>query len=1223
LSALLLALAALLVVPGMNTARAEVTDLADGPLTHSAVSEVRPNLLFILDDSGSMAWQSLTGTDGTGQHSTSVAEFYSAILNGAYYNPNITYSPGVKSDSSSLGNSVPKAALNDAYIGTGTTNLETLCYSKPDQVPPLPGTPDPPVPMVSSNTTACKAAKDATYNTTRGKFAFFYQYDNSLFKAGTFDCRFTPPALPNTTNKNCYKRVDIVSTTASYPIRLPSGIQVKKPDGTNATRTYAEEIQNFANWHSYYRSRMNIMKTASGQAFSSVRDNFRVGFLTINPGKDGDTPNPVVPAKYLKIARFDQAHKDAWYKLFYGQTTNGSTPLRSALARAGRHFAGITTDINNGMAEDPLEYSCQQNFALLTTDGYWNDSSGGPKHTSNATVGDQDSKADLVAPFYVTRLSGTLDGKATADTLADVAMYYYKTDLRTAAQKPKNLAGAEVYENNVRTTDKDFATHQHMTTFTLGLGVSGKMRFPKPDEADYEQAASGDFYNIKSGASDCSWEPGKPCNWPVPVSNTNTTLDDLWHTAVNGRGQYFSAKEPTSLVSGLRKALEGINLLQGAAAASATSSPNVTKTENLIYSSIFNTSVWTGEIFARRLDPANGLELIPKVWSTDGVDVFSGDATVPGSLDARTKASTDDRSIYTLDSGALNKLKSFEWVNLAAEKSFFENKCVAPYQLSHCGELVGTPELVTANSGEALVNYLRGRTGNEGSVFRDRTAVLGDTVSAAPHFLKAPRYEFAHDDYAKFKNDNAKRQPMLYVGANDGMMHALNADNGTEVWAYIPKMLLPDLYNLADKDYPGNHQFYVDGTPETMDIFDGSNWKTILVSGLNKGGRGFYALDVTIPDKPEGMWEICSDKTRCAIFDEDIGYSYGRVVVTKRKSNGQWVVIITSGYNNIKPGDGKGYLYVLDAFTGKILEKVSTGVGGVDGSCAAPALCGPSGLGRIGGYAESFLTDNTDSYVYGGDLWGNLWRFDLTKAATTVLKLAELKDAGGKPQSITTVPQVTVVDGKYRVVYAGTGRFLGMDDIGDPAKVVPALSYAYQNSFYAIKDTDKAYGNIRSLVGLVSGGMIPRKVTENPANGERKITGDPSDFAKDTGWFFDFNPDGVAPGERLNVDAELTQRTLFFVTNIPKVAAVCGGTGEHFPYSLDYKSGLAVNTAPGGVIGTRGSGIAVGVILIRLPDGSTKAIITTESATKRVAGVQIGSQTPTVKRMSWREIISQ
>ncbi len=209
-----------------------------------------------------------------------------------------------------------------------------------------------------------------------------------------------------------------------------------------------------------------------------------------------------------------------------------------------------------------------------------------------------------------------------------------------------------------------------MVTFTLGLGLEGFMDY----QSDYETAAAGDFAKIKAGTNNaCSWTTGT-CNWPAPVANEPSTLDDLWHAAVNGRGKYFSASDPNSLTQGLQQALASLNIQTAAAAASATSSPNITETDNFIYSSTFRTVKWDGEIVAQRIDTVSGNVLPPIVWSAQAL------------LDGKTTGNSDSRNIFTIDESAGGKRKPFLYASLtsapaggiAAEQAYFDNKCTGP-----------------------------------------------------------------------------------------------------------------------------------------------------------------------------------------------------------------------------------------------------------------------------------------------------------------------------------------------------------------------------------------------------------------------------------------------------------------------------------------------------------------------------------------------------------------
>ena len=1488
-------------------AHAEVADLSNVPLANAPSNAVLPNLMYVLDDSGSMMWdympdnvfnlttgQSLNNCKTASGSVANVAAvqcasgatsvwgeppYHAAQFNQIYYNPDITYSAGVSSLGLSLGNANPAAAKNDAYLDATPKNLVTaypeVYYCNTAN----------PTSVQLTNNTVCR--RNGIENVSVGTPYFLYWSNSATaplgaypLATGTTSTTFNQQAVSNsghpyyftitpheycsdTNLVNCqlanangsapvgftipaplrycnttanaassaavsdpagtaapkcgkkfdvtnypfprygrFTRTDIVAATTTYP-KKASAVRTDCAAATYCT--YAEELQNFANWYSYYRIRITMMKTSTGHAFLSIDDRYRVGFITINPN------SPVTSNKYLAINTFNAGQKSAWYTLLYGQTNNGSTPLRQALSRIGRHYAGITTGINSGMP-DPVQYSCQQNFTLLTTDGYYNDSASNAVDINNNPIGNQDNVADTFTPPFVSRATGTLDalgaqvtastpativeqqicsgngsttfggntgtqqlcgcstsaplptrivqrtttqtanttttegvvtgsstnntyaftnitsctpplvvttttpvtetaqnvcnrknstaytaaangtntqsacncstnsqmsliqrtvtynkvvvttngvaaaptynspstgfatmgtactttmptaaativatgtstntnnggttlaitfspnpqtttGSATtaavaggtANTLADVAMYYYKTDLRTSGT---------VATNNVPATGKDFANTQHMTTFTLGLGLQGNMDYTQ----DYETNALSDFGKIKSSANGCAWSGAGTCDWPAPVAATPSALDDLWHAAVNGRGVYYSASNPNTLADGLSGALAALKIQTAAASASATSSPNITQTDNFIYSSTFRTVKWDGEIVARRLDPATANVLPAIVWSAQSM------------LDGRVSATSDSRAIWTFSTGSGTKLKSFAFASLtaaasgglAAEQSFFANQCTV---LSQCPLLTATQQGL-ANDGNNMVGYLRGQNANASAgspVFRIRDHVLGDSADSVPAYVKAPVYGFADavtPGYASFKTANAARQSVLYVGANDGMLHAFNGDTGAELWAYVPHMVYPMLSTLATDNWDVRHLYSADGSPQTMDVFNSATgaWKTILVGGLNKGGRGYFALDVTDPNNPKGLWEICADSTLCAISDTDIGSSYGNPVITKRASDGRWVVLIASGLNNVAPGSGRGYLFVLDAFTGAILRKVDTGAGDTTT---------PSGFARISVFANSFNTDNTGLTVYGGDLLGNLWRIDITVDPPAVLKMATLMDGTGKPQSITTRPEVGVINSSA-VVFVGTGRFLGANDLPDPATLSPSLPWAYTQSIYAIKDKNASYGNPRSR-------LVQQTIIDNGST-TRTTSTNSVDFAVNDGWFADFNPSNSSPGERVNIDPQLVLGTLVLVTNAPN-NNVCTVGGDSFVYQFDYAHGTYVTTAAGRTVAQRTYGQStVGIAVVRATTGAIAAEQSLAGGQPPLTqGISVAGSGSAGRRVSWRQFLN-
>jgi type IV pilus assembly protein PilY1 len=1007
-----------------------------------------------------------------------------------------------------------------------------------------------------------------------------------------------------------YTRIDIL-TANTYPK------YAGRSDCGAASCSGTQEMTNFANWHAYYRTRLAMMKTLLGQSLLNLTNAYRVGFITINPGTSTSSPvsstNQVTSARFVPINDFTSAQRQTLYTTLYAQTARNSTPLRSALARAGRYFAGKHDKINAGMADDPVQYSCQQNFTLLTTDGYWNTNlANGDLEAvqldGSTAIGDQDSNANfqVVTPGPTAAQAGIYEGAkgvnygvsppstlnscaagsyssgGCSNTLADVAAYYYNTDLRPAGST--NLAGIDVSLNNVFKSDSDPATWQHMTTFTLGL-ADGLMTF----QTNYQSLASGDFYNIQNQNTDptCWWQPSSGtnvCQWPVPLHDSPTAIDDLWHAAVNGHGQYYHGTNPRSVAQGITSTLNSINVRLAAAAASSTSSPNITQQNNIIYSSTYDTVQWSGDLIAQTVDPSTGNVNPTVLWNA------------ANTLDGMVGASSDSRTIYTYDL-VNSTIKPFAWASLtASEQSIFLNICSVLTTMTQC-PLMSGGQVSDINNGQYLFNFLRGQRGREGDLFRTRVHVLGDTVDAQPAYVAAPIYSFADSvtpTYAAYVTAQASRQPVLYIGANDGMLHAFNASvgggaNGAELWAYVPRMLFSNLYPLADTAYSNMHTFYVDGSPVTMDAYYGGSWHTVLVGGLNSGGRGFYALDVTNPASPVALWEFCQSATLCKIADADLGLSYGNPVITKRASDGRWVVLVTSGYNNVSPGTGLEYLYVLDLQTGTVLQKIGTGTG---------STTTPGGLAKIAAWADNFMQDNTTKYVYGGDLQGNVWRFDLTVSPATVSLMGVARDGSGATQPITTRPELGAVT-TSRIVYIATGEYVGIPDLGN----------TQVQSLYAFRDKGSSYGNFRT-----SGQLVQQTIT---VSGSTSTTSNNNvNWASSNGWYIDF----PNTGERVNIDPQLALGTLLIATNVPgNNACTVGGSSWH--YEFNSLTGTYVSTSPGQVVGIQSqNAVTVGFVVVQLPSGALKRIDTDATANKQTQGVNVGAAPANGKRVGWRTL---
>jgi type IV pilus assembly protein PilY1 len=1002
-----------------------------------------------------------------------------------------------------------------------------------------------------------------------------------------------------------WQRIDIVSGSSYGNLVVGGATIIDRSNRTDCaarpTCTYTEEMTNFANWYAWYQTRMQMAKSSLSRAFSSIDDRFRVGFFTINNNTG---------VNIINMKKFDATQKQSWYSALFASNPNNSTPLRQALAKAGRLYAGKTAITG---ATDPVEYSCQKNFTILSTDGYWNGSAG-LKIDGSTNVGNEDTGLPL--PEKDGNSTNTT-GTAVNQTLADVAAYYYNTDLRTSTLgNCTGSLGSSVCTDNVPTSTTDKKSTQHMVTYTVGLGIDGVMQYRSNYKDTASAADAPDDYEYVAGAltadqdnGKCSWmTTGSACTWPIPGDDKQENIDDLWHAAVNGHGTYYLAKNPTDLYNGLNDALTSITATTGGAAAATTSNPNITTGDNFVFSSNYVTAEWVGELVSNTMDTTTGDISSAANWSAQG------------QLDGVGYAS---RSIWTFDGTQTSGLKAFSWSNLnagtantcnppASEQGCFSSTYIDSSLSQFCAS--GVSCLSTSQKsnaqGQNLVNFLRGQRDYEQTAadaenrwYRTRTHVLGDIVSAEAVYVG--RYLFDYGTSNGYPEKNTMRSsPTVYAASNDGMLHAFSSTSGAERWAYVPSMSMKNMFKLADTNYSSKHLFLVDGTPTVGDVYSGG-WKTLLVGGMAGGGPGFYALDITDQTAPKAKWEFrqkagCTSSTTTRTTssggvteDCDLGYSYGNAVIGKL-SSGTWIVAVTSGYNNETGGIGQGYLYVLDALSGTLISKTSTGVG---------TTTTPSGLGRINAWADEAMTDGTISAIYGGDLLGNMWKFDFSAGSSPTKSLLY---SAGATKPITAKPElgkvVTTSNVTKRVVFFPTGRLLGNTDLAD----------TNQQSFYAIWDKTSGTAPSTLVASSISSGGDGRTGTVLPSV---------FDSDSNLGWYLDF-PDA---GERGNTDPTLAFGTLVFSTNKPSTSDACNPSGfESWVYNVDYLSGGVVEM-PGNSnthIATHYSGASTRPTVVVLPSGAVKSITRTsgQTVTNNVEDVRIKSSSASGRRVSWREL---
>jgi type IV pilus assembly protein PilY1 len=1068
--------------------------------------------------------------------------------------------------------------------------------------------------------------------------------------SGTLDTTITAFSKNNVPGQTLFTAIN--NTTANYNYPGSAAKSAARSD-CGATCTYAQEMTNYANWYTYYRTRAQMMKTSTSLAFKDIGDDFRVGFMATS----------TLASRSLNFARFNTAQKSLWYAKLFSTPSDRNTPLRGALSKAGRIYANETV-AKRGIFTDPVEYECQQNFALLTTDGVWNINdetstyAGGPRNVTNTgNVENMDA-----APTSLGMREGT---PAVPNTLADVAKYYRDTDLRTSALG--NCTGA--LGSGVCATPSTSSSppneKQTMVTLTMGLGVNGQLAYT----ANYANVAS-DYRDIENGTKD----------WPNPNPLASTTtavtaagparIDDLWHAAVNGGGTYFSAKNPLDVVSQLQEAIASIKVKTGAGAAAATSTLNPVTGDNFAYVASYTSGHWTGNLQRRTINPDTGevqkaaTHCVEDVLPTDtcaspssivangigGYDCVTPGVTDPDSCELpsvldgtdckkpvnasctgtlKSKVSAFTSTARNIKMNVAGALQDFRYTNLTpTQKVNFDTAWLAS-NLTQWPSLTATQQ--TNATGTNLVNYLRGETGYDlasatvdNRAFRVRQATMGDLIDSKPSFIGKPTFNYGDPGYQAFKAAQAGRAKTVYVGSNDGMLHAFNADTLEERWAYVPTMVIPNMWKLADSNYSAKHSYYVNGDVIISDIcianctLATATWKTILVAGLNGGGRGYYALDITNPTAPSLLWEFDA-KSATTKGDPNLGFSYGNPIVTKRNSDNKWVVLFTSGYNNIpdndafyslastnfKPnnpalyttGNGGGYLYVVDAANGDKLAAIPTLN---SSSVNVGNATTPSGLAKIKAFADDAEQNNVTIDVYGGDLLGNVWRFNID--TNQAFNFAQLQ--AGAAQPITTPPELGFTDNK-RVIIVGTGKYLEVSD----------LTNSNQQTLYAIKDDSATVTLVNPRATLV-----PQTIVPDGADTRKSGTANAVSFVSGRGWYVDF-PDAR---ERQNVASRLVLGTLLVPTTVPEASA-CQPAGYGWFNFLDYRTGLSVVTNPASsVVSQRTTAPSVGFNVVYV-DGKPKIsnVVADDPNPNLIPDIPFsGSGTGfQLKRSIWREII--
>ncbi len=733
------------------------------------------------------------------------------------------------------------------------------------------------------------------------------------------------PYVSATKDYDVYARWKVYSTrdtNAKYTIYHDSNGDGTVDGSDTPTVTYLDQTKSTATWaEAETNGYLGRFRFPAGE----------LGYVTVS--RHGGSTNTYTCADAIRLVPVTgTVEVDATNQLLadlYSINSDGGTPLRSAFNEVGKYY---DTNQSSTIGASPIAAAadggeCQRNYAIVMTDGYYNG--------SFSSLGNEDDGMD--PPF----------GDTYSNTLADIAMKYYMTDLSPL----DDLVGAG-------SEGCDLAHYQHMVTYSVSFGVTGTI---DPMDIDGDDTPDSPPYPENR----CFSKPGTPKpSWPDPTGGDPQKIDDLFHAAVNGRGLFFSASNPEELVNSLVQVIVGINNDIASGASVAINGLEGGTAEQLFQTRYFDN--WTGDMMAFAVDRKTG-----RAITGEGNEQWSAQAELQNmDWDIHRKIATSDGG-----SGVV--------FSTSALSSGLKSRIHADTTMA-----------------DKIIEFVRGKPVPG---FRTREKILGDLIHSAPLY---------HDG-------------TVYVGGNDGMLHAFNAENGYERFAFIPNLVLDNLHHLVDVNY--EHKYYVDASPTVTDV----NGKMLLVCGLNKGGKGYFALDVTdAVDFHSNQSDNDAESTLAGMFewqypqstDADMGYSFSQATVAKTNA-GTFSVIFGNGYNS---ANGHAVLYVLNV-DGTLLRKIDTGVG---------STANPNGLST-----PAVIDVNNDyrlDYAYAGDLYGNLWKFDLSDPTPANWSVA-FADSGDTPKPlfesgrpITTRPDVMFHCDQFGfMVVFGTGQYLGDPDVSD------------------------------------------------------------------------------------------------------------------------------------------------------------------------------------------------
>lgn len=1075
---------ALTILLAAAAAPSHATNIADLPLKAAVLA--KPNVIFAMDDSGSMDWEVLLRTDngyvwwndtggawdstnnrplessssnrgmsylfpmgtGTGGQLYTVGSDYgrvvppiaqlawtrSSAFNPVYYNPLVKY-----------------PAWSKAYVAGATrTYGDQPPAAAPSHPGPLSGTirtldvgsdwnssstgfdsddyafsvmPGMVLPIGTSVNATSSTSQACSGSTRRTLTAATASTGRCLARIPYFPATYWQRTVCPTGDAACVAAPDCV---AEDPTVNPNAACVASPDGLGKLRRYEIKPGNYATPEAY---------TAAIQNFANWFTYYRKRKLLLG-GAMGRSLEPITGLRLGVVAFCENTSGDpCTAPTMYD--ADSLVDAENRLAAAGRFYLNsmaaqgtpthATMDYVAGQFNtntNVVQYACQRNSTVVVTDGFSNTATYSTPPWD--TVGGVSKSAST--------WGGTAPYQSIADgSLADHALRHYTNRLRASGGSA--LTAGKVPKGNPARLNPDLNPDLHITTYGITLGARGKL-FPtavNPFDTDV-------FAN--------------PPTWPTPVANDPSMIDDLWHATVNGRGRMYLANDAETMKASIQSAFNDIVDQTGAQGGVAVSTVNLPRGDTKAYFGTYNPAGWAGDLTANPIDAATASVTTTPLWS------------------------------------AAEKLAARDWSTRIVATS--NGSSVVSFTAANVGSVVNPGGVYGSDA--AVIDYLRGNTSGEGASFRTRPLVKkydagGNAVVVGTNLLGA----IINSEPVVSRDD-----AVVYVASSEGMLHAFDtsaANAGKELWAFVPRQVLPNIGKTSQRGYTFHTK--LDGSP-VIGKFSSSG--KLLVAGMGVAGRGYFALNVSNPRVSAAgelglKWEFPAAGAD-ATLQAKVGQTLGRPVIVKSETNG-YVVLLTSGHNNSH--DGKGRLWMLNADTGAVLKEFTT-----DGG----TLSNQAGLAHVAAFDEG---NGTVRYAYGGDLLGNVWSFDLSdpSAAPTPKKVAVLTGPSGAAQPVTAAPELVSVKGK-RVIMVGTGRLLDISDFGNTAV----------QSIYAIADGSTTLSTPRTT-------LAQQTYVRGATPADDTLSGASVDWTTQSGWFID-----LPAGEQINTRPTIAYGGLAFVSNV-------------------------------------------------------------------------------------------